>query len=1437
MATLGSDKLTGIENVDGNDSVVSKRYVESVVPAVGGTTKSYLKAEGINFSTWSIRTLSIDPPDYPTDRGSYDLSGGFLYSEKDDILLQSHYYTTNRPNYVTTSTDAIHWSLRTVPISTSGTLYPIQCVNYANGHYFGDGQYLLVVSTDTIHWIARTTPSIGDAYTSVTGTGTGNTSIVYGYSGTEGADVYCWSSYAGMTTSTDTFHWTRRTKPYETSSSYYNRDSLYNDGYFLTVGGNNTNYMIIASTDAIVWQFRTFGATPVNGGLYYIQYLDDISKYCALGYDHYGLSTDAIHWEPYDNLNGAGQLTPLVYDNDFKSKKYYTCKLGSNSTYDDLYMTTDAIHWTTQDGVLYNSGTDYSTSFYAIHKKPGGGFVRPGDRTLYYTSELEKKSFTSETSAQSPKGTSLFTFDRYYVNDYQDFYLPSGVSTVLVEWTRGSQGGVQGSPGGFSGYGQGSSPLYKTVVQVDSSDDDIRFSYKVGDINYTGGAYGATIKYDNTNRWMDVGRAVYAQQNISSPYTSALGLTSDGKEAYVLGYNSSTLVSSIDSITEWSKRTCAITGALYRAHAYNGTFFIANNSGHTASSTDTIHWTKRTIPSGATVYEIKDWNSLWRIFYGSGNYAVSTDAIHWTKRTVGISSFNVYSGAYDSSTGTTILVGGSSRKIASSTDDIHWTQRTAASSYSTSATYRSALSNNNGQFIISGNYGDTQKSTDGIVWTYVDWMSDLGFSYNGRNDNQSGTAWSYDPSEYIDGKFYFAMYDYPSYQGRYATVISTTDAIHWEHENFGDNHQQYLYNISYSDALKTTLTAFSSSSIENSETIWNLYSGSSILFRGDLDYNDYGLYDHIDYGVDSTYNSGQASFSVSGVSDGIDGGTTQYTNASYEKSTHTGFFMTTGAGGASKVGDGGSVSKKYYGSTQTVSGGSKDLSIFNLTVTNNGSSNYVISGTDETTTHSSASNPTITVKSGNVVVFDVNASGHPFWIKTAQTTGTDDRVPSYMVKNNGGETVKVIFNTVGLAAGTYYYVCQYHSSMQGTINVTAATSSFDGSDGTSTAFSGNRFGMGGGGGAAFEQSPNFWTRMAQSEGFPDSNVFGTSSNSAYDRMLYDSHYNFWVYAGYNNTGGGFAISTDVIHWVLRTVGNPNASYGYFATNGSGEYVLQGQNTLSGSTDTIHWALRTLVTASTAYGVVYHAGNYVAQSHSDTMASTDTIHWSYRTTGAYSDRFNYWAVGNGYVLASTGEFADAVVSSTDTIHWGRRTTSTRYGYYTYGLGFAGGLFHASDGQGYGSYNISTDSIHWVLRTAPGIRWTGYDSVKYGSYRGENVYFAPVDSSSTYAYSTDTIHWITKNRITLSSAGASTQQSRTLNTDGSGNWYYANTNGDSPDSNVSAFRAFYEPGGDEIFIVGNGGDAGPGCSGGGGGVTSTLAGIPGLGGPGYIQLTWW
>ena len=95
-------------------------------------------------------------------------------------------------------------------------------------------------------------------------------------------------------------------------------------------------------------------------------------------------------------------------------------------------------------------------------------------------------------------------------------------------------------------------------------------------------------------------------------------------------------------------------------------------------------------------------------------------------------------------------------------------------------------------------------------------------------------------------------------------------------------------------------------------------------------------------------------------------------------------------------------------------------------VTNNGAGNYVIDG---------ANNPTINLLRGFTYVFDVNALGHPFLIKTAAVTGTSSTYSSG-VTNNGAEVGTVTFTVPLDAPDTLYYTCQFHSSMQGTINIT-----------------------------------------------------------------------------------------------------------------------------------------------------------------------------------------------------------------------------------------------------------------------------------------------------------------------------------------------------------------------------------------------------------------
>ena len=109
---------------------------------------------------------------------------------------------------------------------------------------------------------------------------------------------------------------------------------------------------------------------------------------------------------------------------------------------------------------------------------------------------------------------------------------------------------------------------------------------------------------------------------------------------------------------------------------------------------------------------------------------------------------------------------------------------------------------------------------------------------------------------------------------------------------------------------------------------------------------------------------------------------------------------------------------------------------FEFTVTNSGASHYTIAGVDaQQGFHPAQNDPTINVYVGDTLEFNVNASGHPFYIKTSATTGTGDRVTTGTITNNGTESGTVTWDTTGVTSGTYYYICQFHSGMVGQIVV------------------------------------------------------------------------------------------------------------------------------------------------------------------------------------------------------------------------------------------------------------------------------------------------------------------------------------------------------------------------------------------------------------------
>jgi plastocyanin len=108
---------------------------------------------------------------------------------------------------------------------------------------------------------------------------------------------------------------------------------------------------------------------------------------------------------------------------------------------------------------------------------------------------------------------------------------------------------------------------------------------------------------------------------------------------------------------------------------------------------------------------------------------------------------------------------------------------------------------------------------------------------------------------------------------------------------------------------------------------------------------------------------------------------------------------------------------------------------YTLSVTNDFASAYNFSGSDRNgTVNSSTSNPTLTFYAGDKVRFAVNASGHPFYVKTVNSTGTGNQATG--TNGTNGQEVGNVDWTVP-STGTYYYNCQYHSSMAGTISVPA----------------------------------------------------------------------------------------------------------------------------------------------------------------------------------------------------------------------------------------------------------------------------------------------------------------------------------------------------------------------------------------------------------------
>lgn len=94
----------------------------------------------------------------------------------------------------------------------------------------------------------------------------------------------------------------------------------------------------------------------------------------------------------------------------------------------------------------------------------------------------------------------------------------------------------------------------------------------------------------------------------------------------------------------------------------------------------------------------------------------------------------------------------------------------------------------------------------------------------------------------------------------------------------------------------------------------------------------------------------------------------------------------------------------------------------------------VVTGASSVYSINDKENPAITLKRGVTYTFELKATGHPFWIKSKNSTGVDNAYTNG-VTGNGVERGTLTFAVPADAPALLHYNCQVHDMMNGVINI------------------------------------------------------------------------------------------------------------------------------------------------------------------------------------------------------------------------------------------------------------------------------------------------------------------------------------------------------------------------------------------------------------------
>ena len=170
----------------------------------------------------------------------------------------------------------------------------------------------------------------------------------------------------------------------------------------------------------------------------------------------------------------------------------------------------------------------------------------------------------------------------------------------------------------------------------------------------------------------------------------------------------------------------------------------------------------------------------------------------------------------------------------------------------------------------------------------------------------------------------------------------------------------------------------------------------------------------------SSYNSGGSSSAES---------TTSSSNTSSSDSSSSGSSSSDTSSSDTSSSD---TSSSDSSSNDTSSSDSNNTN-YSFTITAQNSSDYIVEGNDQNG-NVSGNDPSISVKVGDTLNLDINASGHPLFLIISSNGGFGSSNLVSGASNNGAENGSITWSPS--TVGTYYYICEYHSSMIGVITVT-----------------------------------------------------------------------------------------------------------------------------------------------------------------------------------------------------------------------------------------------------------------------------------------------------------------------------------------------------------------------------------------------------------------